>query len=83
MEEVNDSNQKSKCKHCGLTFRNSEIVDKHVEIEHTSAVEHRCQACNQKFKNNDDLELHMVEEHEGEVDCMKCNIFGQDSERLL
>ena len=75
LEEVYDSNQNSKCKHCGLTFRNSEIVDKHVEMEHTSAVEPRCQACNQKFRSNDDLELYMVEEHEDEADCMKCNVF--------
>ena len=68
-------NQKSKCKHCGLIFRNSEIVDRHVEMEHTSAAEHRCQACNQKYRSNDDLELHMAEEHEGEADCMKCNAF--------
>ena len=75
MEEVNDSNQKIKCNHCELTFRNSDIVDKHIEIEHNRTVKHTCQACNQKFKSNDDLELHMVEEHEEEADCMKCNAF--------
>ena len=75
LEEVNDSNQKIKCNHCERTFRNSEILDKHVEMEHISAAEHRCQACNHRFKSNDELELHMVEEHEEEADCMRCNAF--------
>ena len=75
LEEVNDSNQNIKCNHCERTFRNSEIVEKHVEMEHISEAKHKCQACNQKFKSNDELELHMVEEHEEEADCMKCNAF--------
>ena len=78
LAEVNDSNHKIKCNDCNLTFRNSELLRVHVEMEHntkTTTSEYIRQACSQKFKNKEDLELHLVEEHEDEADCGKCNAF--------
>ena len=86
LAEVNDSNQKIKCNDCTLTFRNSELLRVHVEMEHntnTITSEYLCQACSQKFKNKDDLELHLVEEHEDEADCGKCNAFFRKESEVL